>query len=97
MTWIKDANKIGKYEETRHGFRVYCIKASKVVEHITPEYIIRDLIPGEYVAINQSGVRIKATGRLRMHEKLHSHCVWGIDQSEQPIHAENQNNDDPRN
>ena len=63
MSWIKQANKIGKYESTRMGFRIYWKKepTHKSYPHVRNgvEGIRTDFIKGELVAIDKTGLRIE--------------------------------------
>jgi len=60
MSWIKEANKIGKYDETRYGFRFYIIKEPSSIESIKEIngelYRCTDFIKGEYVAVDSTGL-----------------------------------------
>lgn len=60
MSWVKDANKIGRYKDTYRGFRVYVTKESQIVETFFERdgstYRRTDFIPGELVAIDRHGV-----------------------------------------
>lgn len=60
MTWVKEANKLGKYEETYDGFRIYVTKEPQVLESSFEEdgstWLRTDFVPGEFVAIDRDGV-----------------------------------------
>ncbi len=63
MSWIKTANQLGKYYSTYRGFRIYIIKEpdskESIVERNGVLYKKIDLINGEMVAIDKTGVIIK--------------------------------------
>jgi hypothetical protein len=63
MTWIKQANKIGKYRSTYKGFRIYCTKQSRIVVRIEKRedglYRITQIIPGWLVAVDKTGSRFE--------------------------------------
>jgi hypothetical protein len=64
MSWVKEANKLGRYSTTYHGFRIYCTKEPQV---LTTEYEEEgslwrrtDFIKGEMVAIDKTGCTFTA-------------------------------------
>lgn len=56
MSWIKEANKLGKYKSTHLGFRIYyvveptCVTTTEIREDGV--YQVTKFTPGEYKAIN---------------------------------------------
>lgn len=63
MSWIKEANKIGKYERSHEGFRIYCTKEPeiKVTTENREDGLWRrtDFIKGWFVAIDKNGVKFE--------------------------------------
>ncbi len=61
MSWIKEVNKIGKYDKTYEGFRIYCTKESEIIEtnfvKEGKEFTRTEITKGEYVAIDKTGLR----------------------------------------
>jgi hypothetical protein len=64
MSWIKEANKLGVYEDSLKGFRIYCTKnaeiKSSVVELDGELWNRTDIIAGHFVAVDKNGFRIEA-------------------------------------
>lgn len=63
MSWVKEANKIGRYEETRGGYRVYCVRkafhAESTVIRDGEEWRMVEFTPGHYVAVNKHGHQLE--------------------------------------
>lgn len=63
MSWIKEANKIGKYEQTYKGFRFYCTKEPEIKQETFEKDGERwnrtDFIKGDFVAIDKTGLRFE--------------------------------------
>lgn len=75
MSWIKEANKIGRYKATIHGFRVYCIKEATHTESIITrdgeQWIRIDFHPGHYVAVDKHSRRLETKmGKVHMYEAI---------------------------
>ena len=64
MSWIKEANKIGKYERSYKGFRFYCTKEPEIISRIEErdgeQWRITDFMKGDFVAIDKTGLRFEA-------------------------------------
>lgn len=64
MSWVKEANKLGRYNTSYKGFRIYCIKEPQIkTTHEQREdgiYQRTDFIPGEMLAIDKTGIRFEA-------------------------------------
>jgi len=74
MGWVREANKIGKYEETHDGFRIYCILEPKIKESIVEKedglYRRTDFIKGWFVAVDKTKVRFEAKHISELHFKI---------------------------
>lgn len=74
MTWIKKANKLGRYLDTYQGFRIYVIKPTEVKEEIEERpdglYRITRFIPGELVALDKTGCRFEGNGKGEIYCKI---------------------------
>lgn len=61
MHWIKEANKLGKYDKTYQGFRIYCTKEPESIQRMEEredgQWNVTDFIQGEYIAIDKTGLR----------------------------------------
>lgn len=66
MSWMKEANKLGRYVMTYRCFRVYCTKEPETQEIIEDredgQWRVTNFIKGEFVAIDKKGVVINGTG-----------------------------------
>jgi hypothetical protein len=64
MSWVKEANKLGRYNTTYLGFRIYCIKEPQIrTSHYQREdgiYQRTDFIQGEMLAIDKTGTTFTA-------------------------------------
>jgi hypothetical protein len=74
MSWIKEANKIGKYERSHEGFRIYCTKEPKVkctvVEREGEMWNRTDFIKGWFVAVDKDGVRFENSSVSELWTKI---------------------------
>lgn len=63
MSWVKDANKLGKYEGTYYGFRVYMTKKPRHIQSTEVRHGVpvnrTELLPGHWIAINKDGYKIE--------------------------------------
>lgn len=63
MGWIKEANKIGKYQHTYGGFRIYCTQepyeTTGEIERDGKTYVVTEFHSGYFVAIDNTGCRIE--------------------------------------
>lgn len=63
MTWVKEANKIGRYCRSYRGFRGYEVIPRKVVESIVQRngehYRRTEFQDGLYVWVNKKGARFE--------------------------------------
>lgn len=70
MGWIKKANKLGVYETTYEGFRIYRTRPSQWVETTEQRadglYRVQTLIRGQWLAINRKGQRLAADNIERL-------------------------------
>lgn len=59
MSWVKDANKIGRYDKTYLGFRIYVIveptSDTKIEERQDGKYSVTTFTSGHYKAVNRKG------------------------------------------
>jgi len=64
MSWIKEANKIGKYERSYKGFRFYCTKEPEIKtyteERNGERWQVTDIIKGDFIGIDKTGLRFEA-------------------------------------
>lgn len=74
MSWVKEANKLGKYLQTYKGFRLYEIKAATHSERFEDRpngrYRITEFEKGEAVAIDKTGEVVHGSGILTLSEKI---------------------------
>jgi hypothetical protein len=74
MSWIKEANKIGKYERSHEGFRIYCTKEPEIkvtIEDRTDgQWRRTDFIKGWFVAIDKNGVRFENSSMTELWTKI---------------------------
>ncbi len=61
MSWIKEANKIGDYYDTKDGFRIYCIINPSHVTTETDSQIKDEFVSGEYIAVDKTGLKFLGT------------------------------------
>lgn len=63
MGWVYEANKIGRYDMTYQGFRLYWTKEPSWTERTETrddgEYKITDLHKGDLVAVDKTGCRFE--------------------------------------
>lgn len=63
MSWIKEANKIGRYETTYKGFRFYYTKEASMFHSIVEKdgalWNKTEIIKAELVAINKNGLTLE--------------------------------------
>jgi len=63
MSWITEANKLGKYDSTHGGFRIYIVKEARTIEKTIIkngkelEYTLH--IPSHRIAIDKYGVQFE--------------------------------------
>jgi hypothetical protein len=62
MGWLKQANKIGKYETTWNGFRIYLTKSETIKQYTEHReegsFMVTDFGKREYVAVDKTGFKI---------------------------------------
>ena len=60
MSWIKEANKKGRYKQTHKGFRIYvvveCSSKISIVERNGESYNCTEITKGVYYAVDKNGV-----------------------------------------
>ena len=71
MSWIKIANKLGRYIETLHGFRLYCTEEPTSIETVIETQIINEFEVGKYIAINKKGEILESRNDAGRQELLH--------------------------
>lgn len=63
--WIKIVNRLGRYERSYEGFRIYCTKEPEIRQSIEQredgQWRITEFIKGWFVAIDKYGVRFEAS------------------------------------
>lgn len=62
MSWISEANKLGKYDTTHRGFRIYVVKEGSFTESYFQNEKLElihqvDFHNSERIAIDKNGVR----------------------------------------
>jgi protocatechuate 3,4-dioxygenase beta subunit len=62
MSWIKQANKIGKYNSTYKGYRIYLKKQGSVTVEENGEYMTTHIVPNTYAAMNKAGTYLEGSG-----------------------------------
>jgi len=74
MSWIKEANKIGKYETSYKGFRLYCTKEPEIIQSVVTidgeQYNRTELIKGWFVAIDKTKLRFEANNIQELSFKI---------------------------
>lgn len=74
MSWVKEANKLGKYLQTYKGFRVYETKAATHSERFEDRpdgrFRITEFEKGEAVAIDKTGEVVHGSGIRTIGEKI---------------------------
>lgn len=78
MTWIKEANKIGRYTGTYYGFRLYCtlepFSTEKIVDRDGEQWRETTFHPGWYIAINRHDEGFEGNSRSEVIFK----CQWSL-------------------
>lgn len=65
MSWIKEANKLGEYQSTYKGFRIYITEKGIVNDTMEDRadgtYNVITITPSKLIAINKNGVKIEGS------------------------------------
>jgi|GEM_PF-6355852 len=79
MSWITEANRFGRYEQTYCGFRIYWTKEASHTTRIEvrngEKFEVTDLHRGDLVAIDKTGAIIKDHWIDRIGEKIDMEMV----------------------
>lgn len=79
MSWITEANRFGRYEQTYCGFRIYWTKEPSHTTRIEirngEKFEVTDLYKGDLVAIDKTGAIIKDHWIDRIGEKIDMEMV----------------------
>jgi len=79
MGWIKEANKLGRYEMTYQGFRIYCSKEPSTtdskIEKPNGIYSVTEFHKGHFIAIDSTGSRFEASNIEVLGVKIDSELV----------------------
>lgn len=66
MSWIKQANRKGRYKQSYRGFRIYETKPGSMSTHIEHrpdgDYRVTAFTPSEFLAIDKTGCVFEGTG-----------------------------------
>jgi hypothetical protein len=83
MSWVKKANRRYKnYEESRKGFRIYCIRPRQrhqfIIERDGEKWLRTDFIRGRFLAINRKGLTFTRSNLVDLWQDIELYTTIGF-------------------